>query len=91
MGERVGLAEHILDHFCPPGGTVLDMTCDPAGMHIYVVSDTCTFRMIYMIIMYDIKEYHKTFYGVFTSVLFGLMNYVFNAYMQSNHVLYVPD
>lgn len=33
VGERVALAEYLLDHFCPPGGTVLDISCDPAGMH----------------------------------------------------------
>ena len=33
VGEHVGLVEHILDHFCSLGGTVLDMTCDPAGTH----------------------------------------------------------
>ena len=34
VGERPGLVEYVLEHFCPPGSTVLDMTCDPSGMHI---------------------------------------------------------
>ena len=30
-GSHVESCEYILSHFCPPGGTVLDMSCDPSG------------------------------------------------------------
>ena len=30
-GNRAELCQYILSHFCPPGGTVLDMSCDPSG------------------------------------------------------------
>lgn len=33
IGEHTGLFEYLLDHFCCPNGTVLDMSCDPAGMY----------------------------------------------------------
>ena len=32
-GEHPELYEYILDHFCCPSGTVLDMSCDPAGVY----------------------------------------------------------
>lgn len=41
VGERTALVEYVLDHFCPPGGTVLDMTCDPSGMHIVFAFTVC--------------------------------------------------
>jgi len=31
-GDRSGLFEYMLEHFCPPTGTVLDMSCDPEGI-----------------------------------------------------------
>ena len=41
-GDRSGLFEYILEHFCPPTGTVLDMSCDPEGImqlaHAFVVN-----------------------------------------------------
>ena len=31
-GDHSGLFEYILEQFCPPTGTVLDMSCDPEGI-----------------------------------------------------------
>ena len=35
-GDHSGLCEYLLEHFCPPTGTVLDMSCDPAGMYVLI-------------------------------------------------------
>jgi len=34
-GDFTDLAEYVLDHFTPPGSTILDMCSDPAGMSMY--------------------------------------------------------
>jgi len=35
-GDKMTLAGYVLDHFTPPGSTVLDMSGDPAGTKHYV-------------------------------------------------------
>jgi len=40
IGEPVQLAEYLLDHFTPPGSTILDISGDPTGIYTYKYS-TC--------------------------------------------------
>ena len=39
-GEPVEFAEYLLDHFTPPGSTILDISGDPKGIYTYKYS-TC--------------------------------------------------
>ena len=56
VGSHAELCEYILSHFCPPGGTVLDMSCDPSGLCMYV---TVTLRFCCHIIIVRMYYTHS--------------------------------
>ena len=46
-GERASLFQYILDHFCCPSGTVLDISCNPTGLkYIACIRTTSTITIL---------------------------------------------